>query len=181
MGNKFAVGSIGNKNKKFVEAAKGTNLYFAIYNDKKGNRTYETIPLNVVVENQKQGALNNEKPEECSVPKVDHKGNELLFSLTPNDLVYIPTMEEVNNPHLFNCFDLTKEQNERIYKFVSSSGSQAFFIQHVVATSIVNKVEYSALNKMEKSIDEIMIKSVCWKLQVNRIGRISNIFVSRNK
>ena len=29
--DKFAVGQTGNKSTKFVEAAKGTNLFFAIY------------------------------------------------------------------------------------------------------------------------------------------------------
>ena len=40
-GNKFTVGQIGNKCSKFVEAAKGTNLFFAVYEsnilDKKTN------------------------------------------------------------------------------------------------------------------------------------------------
>ena len=58
---------------------------------------------------------------------------------------------------------------------VSSSGSQCFFIKSDVAVTIINKVEYSALNKMEKSVDEIMIKSVCWKLETTRLGKITKI------
>jgi len=169
---RFVLGSnIGNKH-KWVEAAEGTNLFFAIYADANGKRSYETIPLNVVIENQKQGALNKEKPENCSVPKQNEKGERLLFSLSPNDLVYLPIEEEKENAELVNFNKLNKGQVKRIYKFVSSSGNQAFFIKNTVATSIVNKMEFSALNKMEKSIDEIMIKSVCWKLEVNRIGEI---------
>lgn len=33
IGNKFSVGVKGNKKDKYVEAAKGTNLFFAIYVD----------------------------------------------------------------------------------------------------------------------------------------------------
>jgi CRISPR-associated endonuclease Csn1 len=41
------MGLTGNKKMKFVEAAKGTNLFFAIYQDENG-KSYETIPLNIV-------------------------------------------------------------------------------------------------------------------------------------
>lgn len=96
----------------------------------------------------------------------------MLFDLSPNDLVYVPSFEEQENPDLVDSEKLNEVQIKRIYKFVSSSGKQAFFINHVVASSIINRFEFSALNKMEKSIDEIMIKSVCVKLNVNRLGHI---------
>lgn len=51
MGNKFQVGQTGNKKDKYVEAA-GTNLFFAVYEDKNNKRSYETIPLNEVIERQ---------------------------------------------------------------------------------------------------------------------------------
>ena len=35
---------------------------------------------------------------------------------------------------------------------------------------IVNKQEYSALNKMERILDGVMIKDVCLKLSITRIG-----------
>ena len=38
-------GKRGNKKDKFVVAANGTNLFFAIYEDENGKRNYETIPL----------------------------------------------------------------------------------------------------------------------------------------
>lgn len=49
-GNKFNVGVTGNKKDKYVVAASGTNLYFAIYLNKDGKRTFETVPLNIVIE-----------------------------------------------------------------------------------------------------------------------------------
>ena len=87
IGNKFQVGYIGNKKDKYVEAAKGTNLFFAIYKNEKDERSYESIPLNIVVERLKQG-LN-------AVPEKNEKGHDLLFHLSPNDLVYVPTEEEL--------------------------------------------------------------------------------------
>lgn len=167
LGNKFNVGLSGNKKDKYVEAAKGTNLFFAIYTDEEGNRNYETVPLNIVIERQKQGLQ--------SCPEVNDKGYRLLFDLSPNDLVYVPTEEEKENSTSVDFENLSGEQVKRVYKFVSSSGSQAFFVQSAVSTSIVNKFEFSALNKMEKSIDEIMIKSTCWKLETNRLGQIKRV------
>lgn len=155
-GSKFALGETGNKKTKFVEAAKGTNLFFGIYADKSGKRSYETIPLNIVIERQKQGLQ--------AVPETNEKGKQLLFTLSPNDLVYVP--EE-------GVFDENSVKVDRIYKVVSFSTYQCFFIRNDVSTSIVNKLEYSTLNKMEKSIDNSMIKDVCVKLKVDCLGNIS--------
>ena len=58
---------------------------------------------------------------------------------------------------------------------VSSSGSQSFFISVNVAASIFDKYEFSALNKMERDINGIMIKDVCWKLEVDRLGEVTNL------
>jgi CRISPR-associated endonuclease Csn1 len=165
-GNKFNVGHEGNKKTKFVEAAKGTNLFFAIYTDQTGKRNYESVPLNIVIERLKQG-LN-------AIPENNEKGDKLLFSLSPNDLVYIPNIEEQESSRLVDFKKLSKEQGERIYKVVSFSGNQCFFVRNDIANTIVNKVEFSALNKMERAIDNngTMIKEVCWKLKLDRLGNI---------
>lgn len=168
-GNKFAIGETGNKKDKFVEAAKGTNLFFAIYQGEDGKRTYDTIPLNIVIERQKQG-LN-------SVPEINENGHQLLFHLSPNDLVYVPTESELENTSSIDFSNLTKEQKGRIYKMVSSSGNQCFFINQKVATTIVNKIEFSALNKTERTIDGFMTKETCVKLNIDRLGNISKTVV----
>ncbi len=161
LGSKFQIGQTGNKKDKYVEAAKGTNLFFAVYEDKNGKRSYETIPLNEVIERQKQG-----------LSVADLKGaND--FYLCPNDLVYIPSEDELQNRDNIDFKDFTKEQRERVYKVVSFSGSQIFFVRQDIATSIVNKAEFSTLNKMERAIDGSMIKENCIKLMINRLGNIS--------
>lgn len=164
-GNKFNVGQNGNKKYKYVEAAKGTNLFFAIYQDETGKRNYETIPLNIVIERQKQNLP--------SVPEVNNLGHQLLFHLSPNDLVYLPSEEEQTNTNLVDFRNLNKEQITMIYKVVSFSGTQCFFSRNDIAISIVNKFEFSALNKMEKSIEGVMIKEFCTKVKIDRLGHVN--------
>jgi CRISPR-associated endonuclease Csn1 len=160
VGNKFPLGFSGNKKNKYVEAAKSTNLFFAIYSDGKGNRTYETIPLNVVIERLKQGLR--------EVPEKNGKGHSLLFHLSPNDLVYVPTKEEVDNQTRVNANNI---HPTRIYKMVSCTGSQCFFIPNNIASPIVQTTELGANNKSERSWDDgLMIKQVGTKIRVNRIG-----------
>jgi len=163
-GNRFAVGQTGNKKDKYVEAAKGTNLFFAIYADPNGKRSYISVPLNEVIESQKQGLP--------IAPETDLNGNKLLFTLSPNDLVYVPTIEEQSNPGMVNFKALTVEQVNRIYKLVSFSGNQAFFVLSSVAKTIADKMEFSVLNKMEKDLNGQMIKATCLKINVNRLGNV---------
>lgn len=171
IGTKYALGHRGAKKNKFVEAAKGTNLFFAVYQDEKGRRNFESISLNVVIERLKQGLT--------AVPEKNEKGDGLCLGcsfLSPHNLVYVPTQEERENVVNINLNNLTKEQKSRIYKTVSFSGSQCFFVKHEVASPIVNKngySEFTTLNKMERAIDETMIKDVCIKLTVDRLGNIS--------
>lgn len=174
-GNKFKAGQTGNKKDKFVVAAKGTNLFFGIYVDGKGKRSYETIPLNEVVEAQKQGALQKLNPKSCSVSQTNEANNSLLFYLSPNDLVYIPSDEEKENPTSVNFQELNRDQLERIYKVVSFTGNRLYAVQNNIATSIVDKKEFTQLNKMEFSLDKKSIKEDCLKLEVNRLGQVIKI------
>ena len=154
IGSKFNVGQKGNKKSKYVEAAKGTNLFFAIYIDANNKRSFETIPLNVVIERQKQGL--------SPVPETNEKGHQLLFHLSPGDLVLIPNSnKEIKSP------------TENIYKMVSASLTQCFFLKNLISNSIVNKVEFTSLNKFEKNENGIMIKDVCEKIKINRLGQLS--------
>ena len=157
-GSKFPLGEAGNKATKYVEAAKGTNLYFGVYQGK-DKRSFATIPLNEVIEQQKQGL--------SSVPEYNEKGDPLLFSLSPNDLVYVPVEGEIIEDIDFQ--NLSKEQKERIYKIVSFTKGRIYGIPNKVAVSIVNKMEYTQLNKIEF----IKEKEICIKLKVDRLGNIS--------
>ena len=167
--DKFPVGQRGNKASKFVEAAKGTNLFFAVYEikteDEDGNiikqRSYATIPLHVATERQKHGL--------SSAPE-DENGNLPKFVLSPNDLVYVPTKEELRSGKLANPLN-----KQRIYKMVSCTGNRLYVIQHYISNMILNKVEYTQLNKVEFTDEKQSIKEICIPLQVDRLGNIINI------
>ena len=153
---------------KYVEGDKGTNLFFVIYeNVETGKRVFTTPALF-----EKSPALGVIDRLTNNLPIAEAREGYQTIILSPNDLVYVPTEDEREAKQLPDFDKLTKEQVRRIYKMVSSSGTQCFFIRHDVANSIVNKFEFSALNKMEKSIEGIMIKEVCIKIEVDRLGRI---------
>lgn len=166
-GEKFAVGTKGNKPDKFVEAAKGTNLYYAIYETRTTDpesgktvckRSYATIPLRTVVERLKQGLP--------TAPEND-KGQRPTFVLSPDDLVYLPTAEETACGVIRQPLD-----KSRIYKMVSSNKRQSFFVPQNVASPIVDKNEFSSQNKMERAVTGEMIKESCIPLKVDRLGNI---------
>ena len=164
-GNKFSIGQTGNKKDKYVEAAKGTNLFFAIYSNEDGKRSYETIPLNIVIERQKQGL------PPC--PETNDMGNKLLFYLSPNDLVYIPSVDEGINMLGGDYLKLNIDQQDRIYKIVSFTGNRLYAIPNNVAIAIADKVEFSLINKLEFTIDKINVKEYCVKLKIDRLGKIT--------
>lgn len=177
-GKKYQVGQTGCKAKQFVISESGTNLYFAIYEDEDRNRTYNTIPLNEVAERLKQGL--------SPVPEKNEKEVPLKFYLSPNDLVYVPTEEEIL---MKEC----KLNKNRIYKFIDSSGTTANFVPHRSASLIYNvdkklaeafcndeiiQNEYgvgSPQSKNQKALTGEMIKAVCWKLEVDRLGNIIRV------
>jgi CRISPR-associated endonuclease Csn1 len=156
VGNKFSVSENKKdaKHTKYVEAAKGTNLFFAIYwNEEKQKREYETIPLNLVIEHQKQrAALSKEERENVPMIPVKKTKGQFLFSLSPNDLVYVPTDEEIENIQNIDFSDLTKEQIGRVYKLVSSTQSECHFIPNRNSTEI-KKNENGTNSKNERIQD----------------------------
>jgi CRISPR-associated endonuclease Csn1 len=164
-GNKFNIGSTSNKKDKYVEAAKGTNLFFAIYKDESGKRNYDTVPLNIVIERQKQGLT--------PVPEINELGHQLQFYLSPNDLIYLVNEENKQNNISIDLTNLAKEQIRMIYKVVSFTGNRLSAIPYPVAGSIVDKVEFTQLNKLEFSLEKLSIKDSCIKLNVDRLGNIS--------
>ena len=156
--SKFAIGMTGNKKDKYVEAAKGTNLYFAVYADKEGCRTFDTVPLNEVIDRMKRG-LN-------PVPEKNAAGDRLLFYLSPNDLVYVPS--ETNE-----CDRYVNIHN--MYKVVSCTGNELHCVPHSIASPIVQIKELGSNNKAQRTWAGEMIKDICIPLKVDRLGNITYI------
>lgn len=188
MANKFAIGARGNKKDKFVECAKGTNLFFAIYEVKTKDelvgetvkkRRYETIPFNVAVDREKQN---------LTPAPSDENGNAPKYVLSPNDLVYLPTKEELKE----NCISQPLDK-KRIYKFIDSCNDMANFVPYSVASIIycVPKIfakkffnrdciqnEFglgSPQSKNQRAITGEMIKELCVPIKVDRLGNIIKI------
>ena len=164
---KFPVGIKGNKSSKYVEAEKGTNLFFAVYeavqeNETTGEtekkRSFRTIPLNEVVRRRKEGLP--PAPEE-------ENGCRLKFVLSPNDLVYVPTKEELQSGNIMHPLN-----RSRIYKMVSCSGKRCHFIPACVAYPIIQTKELGNNNKDERAWSSEMIKEICVPIKVDRLGNI---------
>ncbi len=152
LGMKFPIGNVGNKNKKYVKTDKDTNLFFAIYINENGERSFESIPLNIAIERLKKHLDVAEK--------VKEDGRKLLFTLSPNDLVRLPGVEPGHN----------------IYKMVSCSRSRCWFVPETWASPIHDKYELNSKNKVEISLEGINIKEKCEKIEVDRLGRIVKIY-----
>lgn len=156
MGQKFQIGLCGNKAAKFVEAAKGTNLFFAIYSNDEGERSFSTIALNVAIERLKM----NLSP----VPEHNEKGDSLVFYLSPGDLVYVPTEDEEKTNAVL--------KPSRIYKLVSCTSNEAHMIPAFVASPIIQTKELGSNNKSQRTWTGEMIKEICIPLTINRLGEI---------
>ncbi|MDZ4792978.1 MAG: hypothetical protein SGI83_01745, partial [Bacteroidota bacterium] len=175
LGSKFPVGQSGNKKYKFVEAAKGTNLFFAIYKDDADNRSYESIPLNEIIERQKHGLP--------SVPLQNENGSKLVSYLSPNDLVYVPTPDEQENINSIDFYNLNRTQIKRLFNVNDFSGT-CYFTPNRLSKSIASKevdLSFDELkNKLSGSFDTKtasfegkQIKEICIKLNTDRLGNIS--------
>lgn len=158
-GKKYPVGNNACKSSQYVEADKETNLYFCIYENAEGKRSFQTISY--------IDSLNLCKAGLAPVPEVNEKGDKLKFYLSPYDLVYLPTIEEIERKHVSNPID-----KNRIYRVVSSTGYKIHFLPVNVASVIVDKFE---LDKSEKAITGEMIKYYCTPIKVDRLGNITSI------
>ena len=151
--NKFPIGKSGNKPKKFVGAAKDTNLFFAVYEEEDGKRSYSSIPLKVVIDRMKAG-----------LPVADEDGVIPTFVLSPGDLVYLPKEGET--------ISVGTIDKSRIYKMVSCSDNRCFFIGNSIAKPIVSKYEFNVMNKIEIALTGENIKEKCIPIKVDRLGQI---------
>ena len=88
-------------------------------------------------------------------------------------MVFIPNEEE--NTLSIDFDQLTIQQKNRIYKIVSFTGNRLYAVPFNVAISIVDKFEYSLMNKVEFSMEKKSIKENCIKLHVDRLGNIKPV------
>ena len=162
LGKKYPVGNNACKSSQYVEADKETNLYFGIYENAEGKRSFQTISY--------IDSLNLCKAGLAPVPEVNEKGDNLKFYLSPNDLVYLPTIEEIERKHISNPIDKT-----RIYRVESFSETDIYFLPINVASPIIPKLEFESGDKIGRAITGEMIKYSCTPIKVDRLGNITSI------
>ena len=192
--DKFAVGQTGSKGRKFVEAAKGTNLFFAIFGSEVVNkesgkkeiaRSYLTIPLTVMIDCQKKYGVKWKVNIETYLKEKDLITAEenLLFILSPNDLVYVPKKEDMQDGRM-------SIDKDRIYKFIDPNLNKGNFVPYSSA-NVIFSIKFSDKKKMGISYpiqDEFgigspcsknpraltgeMIKETCIPIKVDRLGNV---------
>ncbi len=168
---------MSSKSKQFVVTDAGSNLYLGFYQrtypDKNGEyiteRKFKDIDLIELIESLKQDYSNRINPLPSKI--YDNEMNEYsrCFTLSPLDLVYVPTEEEIDNPELVDIKNLTKEQTERIYKYVDGSEGHANFIPYSASTPI-----WRFHGKMKKDIFKVL--SEANKLSISEKELIQNEF-----
>ena len=171
---RFALGQTGNKVDKYVQGS--PNLFFAIYKDDNGKKSFESIRLDIVIERLKQGLQ--------AVPETNQNGIFLYQSLSPLDLVYIPTDDEIESPNLIDFTIVDKTKLERIYNVNDFSGYTIYFSQNSFAKNIYPKeMDMSWNEKKQKpsgsfdsktaSYNKKSIKDIFIKVNIDRLGNIS--------
>ncbi|MCF8277976.1 MAG: hypothetical protein K9J17_14680 [Flavobacteriales bacterium] len=162
IGKKYMLGDL------LVQAAKGSNLFFVVYvNNETGKHLItenSSVPLHQVVEARKANSS-----------FVEEKEGYSWFTLSPGDLVYVPEPDEE-----VKTTDWIKDKNRissRIYMVKSFTKGECHFAPQHVAKAIVpsdrkNKGEIGWYDKSEYSVDGIAIKSVCIKLNHDRLGNV---------
>ena len=196
LGSKFSVSEIGQKNTKYVVTSPGSNAFCGVYENNKKDRKFIIPTLRETIENLKQGnsPCSNNVYDSESLEKFD-----LKFILLPSDLVFVPTEDELINPTLVNINELSENQINRIYKFTDGSGTTLNFVPYYIANLLYNipKKEAEKLkeiynltydkiiqneiglgspqSKNQNSFDNVQIKSICWKIEIDRLGKIINI------
>ena len=181
---KFMVGQTGNKVSKFVEAADSTNLFFAVYK-MDDRRLFYTISLAEMIDVQKLCKKGKEWIIELDnyIKKKEEKkislGATLLFLLSPNDLVYMPTSIELSNKQLNYPLD-----RKRIFAVNDFCDNTIYFRPQSHAKALVNKevdMKYDfdkdkivgSFSDKTASFDGIQIKEVCIPIKVDRLGNIT--------
>ncbi len=210
LGTKFSVSEDGQKRTKFVVTAQGSNTFCAFYEKEKSesanDRKFDVPTLKDTIYNLKKGN------SPCKEQIIDSKTLEtynLLFVLSPNDLVYVPSKDEQINSNLIDFDNLSKEQITRIYKFTdgNSAGVMNFVPYYISKTLVdISKDDYkktaleklifeekneskkgvstkikelvneigmgSTQSKNQNSLEGVPIKSVCLKINIDRLGKI---------
>lgn len=152
------------KFRQYVVNDSGSNLYLGFYErtyiDDDGReireRKFKDIGLMELIETLKQDISKRQNPLPNKIYDDQLNEYDLKFVLSPLNLVYVPTDEEIENPSKVDFRGLSKEQIERIYKYTDGNEDIANFIPYAAAKPIwrfhgeKNKEIYKELSETDK-------------------------------
>ena len=176
--SKFNIGEKGNKQSKFVEAADGTNLFFCIFENENKERTFLTLPLRFVINCQKK--YRNKWRQSIILYLKENKlikeNLKLQFILSPNDFVYLPTKEQleegVKNIDRKRLFVVNDFNDATIY-FRPHTFSKAIFEKEIdMRYDAKKKKVLGSFSQKTANYDDMSIKDVCLPIKVDRLGNI---------
>ncbi|MBX3240827.1 MAG: hypothetical protein KIT80_22950 [Chitinophagaceae bacterium] len=176
--------------KQYVEVDSGSNVYFVIYENQstKARLNSQSIATHKAIER----IVKKEPIAE------DREGFDKII-LSPGDLVYVPTKEErhriIEGTDIEKAIDWKNQRrvSKNIYKMTDTTQGKCLFIPHRISSSIIDDIELGAGNKSARAWDGkveylpdskgkltredsgIMIKDVCIKLNIDRLGNISPV------
>ena len=179
---RFVLGENGSKKNKYVQGA--PNLYYAVYLDENKARSFSVIPFNEIVAHQKwRATLEISERKKIEVAPVKNDDGVFQFTLSPLDLVYVPTIEELGKINSIDFRNLNQVQKERLFN-VNDFSATCYFSPNRLASKIAPKEvdlkRDEVKNKVSGSFDTKtasfegkQIKDICIKLKVDRLGNIS--------
>ncbi len=173
--------------KHYVEVDAGSNVYFVIYENQKTKERsgFESIATHKAIEKIIKGK-----------PIAEDKEGFDTIILSPGDLVYVPTSKEIEKIKLGESVDGAIDWSDKchisgsIYKMIDTTQGKCLFVPYRISTSIIDDVEIGSSNKsarawnghvqylpnskgkLTREDSGTMIKDVCIKLKVDRLGNI---------
>jgi CRISPR-associated endonuclease Csn1 len=167
--------------KQYVEVDSGSNVYFVMYENKqtKERTDFRSIATHKAIEKIVKGE-----------PIAEDKNGYDKIILSPGDLVYVPTDEEREGTKKID-WNNRKEITKSIYKMTDTTQGKCMFVPHRISSAIIDdteigtgnksqrawngKVEYmpDSKGKLKREDSGTMIKDVCIKLNIDRIGNVS--------
>ncbi|MDR1896504.1 MAG: hypothetical protein LBR10_06920 [Prevotellaceae bacterium] len=153
MGTAFSVSENKCKDFKYVKTDQGSNAFCGIYeNNENGQkkRLFYIPTLRETISNLKEGI------SPCPENHPEYKDFKLLFVLNPNDLVYVPTRDEIENNTIIDTRYLNNEQKNRIYKFTDGTGTTLNFIPSNISSPIISikKEDHAKLKNKDLFFEE---------------------------
>lgn len=162
------------KTKQFVCTDAGCNIVCGIYKSSKGKTKYFVPTLRNFIDAVRNGM---ELFPESYPEYFDFK---FKFTLSPLDMVYMPTKDEIENGHLNDCIDYSRiyimnnVEEEHMYFKPCNIAAEIFKTEIDLRKDEKGKIIGSCKGKTA-NCDGLTIKDYCIPLKVDRLGNIKKI------